>query len=306
MEQAKLDDSMRYLYADTSVWNGLCDQEADPRALSLALANSGVTFALGFNALFEMAKLFFSNSEKAPRGRGLLDYMKGYLAIRIPIVKENWALLVEEALDANREKRMESCFRDAGQYQQTFREVDKLLAGDVEPEAAQFFQSRKAAARTSRSSIREHLEARADLTAALRAVREDALPDFLRMASLGRAGQHVLQNHLCQEFPRNLPGDLAGVARILLRSSRYRASHAMTRSDLYLNWRCANRGSIRSDLPDDTFHVVSAAYCHVFVTMEADQADVARHAIEGIQSIVCNHGDSISDRLVSGLGGSAD
>ena len=85
---------MRCLYADTSVWNCLCDQNADPHALSLALANRNVGFCIGFNVRYEIAKLFFSGGEgDQERGRDLFAYTKRYLALGVPILKENWALL---------------------------------------------------------------------------------------------------------------------------------------------------------------------------------------------------------------------
>lgn len=81
------------VYPDTSAWNCLCNQTVEPHALVEALAACGATLVLGFNVMYEMAKLFH-------RGRReLMTYMKGYLALRVPIVQENWALLIEEALD---------------------------------------------------------------------------------------------------------------------------------------------------------------------------------------------------------------
>src|SRR6266566_4705724 len=293
---------MRYLYADTSIWNLLHDQNADPHSLCLALANRGVSFAIGFNVLYEVAKQFFSGTDEATeRGRELFAYINRYLDLRIPILKENSSLLIEEALDVTETERMESCFRNGSQYQKAVQEIEKLRKGVVAPETARFFEGRKSEARASRASIRDHLGTRPDLTAALRGISEGALPAFVQSASVGPPGRFLLMGHLRREFRSNSHDELARVAELLLESPRYRLSHAMTRTDLYLNWRCVNRGSIRSDLPDDTFHVVSAAYCDVFATTEADQVSIARHAMEGIQTMVCNHDERLSDRLLSEL-----
>jgi hypothetical protein len=75
----------------------------------------------------------------------------------------------------------------------------------------------------------------------------------------------------------------------------------MTRADLYLIWRCSKRGSLRADLPDDTFHVVNAAYSDIFITMEEDQARIARHAMEGIETLVFRESEMISQRLFNNL-----
>ena len=56
---------MRYVYADTSIWNRLYDQNTEPEALSLALAERDAGFALGFNVLYEIAKQFFMGPMKA-------------------------------------------------------------------------------------------------------------------------------------------------------------------------------------------------------------------------------------------------
>lgn len=293
---------MRYIYPDTSIWNRLCDQTADPRAFYLALEERDVGLTLGFNVLYEIAKQFFSGtSDGAERGRELFSYAQKYLDLHVPIVKENWALLVEEALDVVGDRQMSSCFRNEQDYGITIREIDKLCRGDISPETARFFESRKSAARTSRFEMKAQLESRADLKAFLDGISEESLPHFLDAATVGPQGTFLLLGHLRREFPKNSVSELANVANHLLKSPRYRASRAMTRSGLYLNWRCAKRGSIRSDLPDDTFHVVSAAYCAVFATTEADQATIARHSIRGIQAVVCNAIEPVSDQLLREL-----
>lgn len=293
---------MRRIYADTSVWNRLCDENVDPCAFSFALANHLVAPVLGYNVFYEIAKLFFSGFDgDVERGIQLFTYLKGYLALRVPIVKENWAILIEEALHETGRKRMESCFRSDTEYQATIEAIDKLCEGRREEETTKFFENRKSAARGSRTSMKDHLEAQPNLKAILMGINETALSHFLMTESTGPQGQLLLLGHLCAEFPKDSRQYLAGVAVQLLRSPDYRTSRAMTRGDLYLNWRCANRGSIRSDLPDDTFHVISAAYCDIFATTELDQANIARLMIEGIKPVVCDKSEMVSERLIREL-----
>lgn len=47
----------------------------------------------------------------------------------------------------------------------------------------------------------------------------------------------------------------------------------MVRSDLYLNWRYCQRGSLGKDTPDDNYHAVNASYCDFFVTADPGLAD---------------------------------
>jgi hypothetical protein len=291
---------MRYLYADTSIWNRLCDEDADPNELCSALALRDISFAIGYNVLYELAKSFFTGTKQATeRGRKLLSYIKRYLSLHVPIVKENWALLVEEALDVTGTAPMESCFRDNTQHETAIKEIDKLHRGEIAPEVAEFFAGRKSLVRTSREALRDQLDARPEIKTSLASASEEVFTDLLRTDIL--VGRTMLLGHLRREFPKEAAESLAVVARLLLQSPKYRASRAMTRADLYLAWRCANRGSIRADLPDDTFHVVNASYCHIFVTTEADQADIALHAVEGIETRVFHQDESTSARLLHSI-----
>ncbi len=296
--------AMRYLYADTSIWNRLCDQNADPDTLCSALALRDIGFAIGFNVLYEMAKPFFTGTVQGmERGRKLLSYMKHYLSLHVPIVKENWALLVEEALDVTETAPMETCFRNSIQYEMAIEEIDKLRRGEIAPDVAQFFASRKSLVRTSRDALKDQLATRPGVKTTLGSASEEAIANLLRTDII--VGRTMLLGHLRRKFPRDSPESLAVVAKLLLESPKYRAAHALTRSDIYLAWRCATRGSLRSDLPDDTFHVVSASYCDIFVTTEADQADIALHAVEGIETRVFNQDEIISDGLLNGIQTSA-
>ncbi len=293
--------TLKFIYPDTSAWNCLFDQGIEPDVLTSSLASHGASLALGFNVMYEIGKLFHGGAEcKIQRGRALMKYMRGYLALRVPIVKENWALLIEEALDVTRQARMESFFRDEDGYQMACNEIDKLiLRGSLEPEAAKFFDGRTSLVRDSRNVIRKGLESQPDSKAHLNAVTEYNLSAFLATEGVGPTGERLLSGHLSREFPHDPIDELRDAARLLLSSKRYRVSRALTRADLYLNWRCARRGSLRSDLPDDTFHVISAAYSDVFVTTEADQACIAQYTLEEIHTVVCEPKESLLDRITT-------
>ena len=274
--------------------------------LSSELTRRGATLVFGFNVLYEIAKLFFTETEEdVKRGRKLMDYVKEYLALQVPIFKENWSLLIEEAMHVTGHKRMESCFWDSDQHRLASRELDKLRVGDIAPETRHFFESRKSEARASRAVIKEQLAERPGMSAAFANISEDALPNFIRAESLSPVGQHLLLSHLRREFPKNSPSDLSGVAELLLRCPGCRVSHAMTRADIYLIWRCSKRGSLRGDLPDDTFHAVNEAYAHVFLTTEADQARIVCYAVEGITALVFSQNEAVSTRLMRDLDAAA-
>jgi hypothetical protein len=291
------------IYADTSIWNVLCDQDVEPTHLCSRLADRGAVLALGFNAFYEIAKLFFSNQQGSlERGRKLLAYMKKFLTLELPMLKENCILLVEEAMHVIGQQRMESCFRNVEQYKLAVTETDKLIAGEIGPDVKQFFDSRKASARRSRDDMKQKLAIQADVAETLCKVMPEQLPDFLDRACIAPLGQSLLVGHLAKEFPKNSRSELSDTSKRLLESRASRLSRTMTRADLYLIWRCAQRGSLRADLPDDTFHVVNAAYSDVFLTTESDQTEVARLVIEGVKPILLSQSDDVFARLLSELG----
>lgn len=297
---------MRYIYADTSVWNRLYDEKADPRTFLFELAKRTVVPIIGFNVFYEVAKLFFKTVDHGvERGRQLISYLKDYVDLRTPILKENGPLLIEEAMDVTGHQRMASCFRDDEQRQLAVREIEKLCRGEITPEAKRFFENRKMAARGSRAAIKKQLDERPELKARFGKVREEDLLGFLRAAILSPAGQSLLASHLRQEFPQNSLPELGHVAQALLQCPTSYVSRAMTRADLYLIWRCATRGSLRGDLPDDTFHAVNAAYAHVFLTTETDQARIAMYAIEGVTALVLGKTEIIQSRLMRELDAAA-
>jgi hypothetical protein len=255
---------VRFIYPDTSIWNSLCDQNTDPAGLLLALADLDAKLALGSNVVYEIAKQFFSPKDNAAkRGRELFAYINRYLASGIPILKANSKLLIEEAMDVVGDKRMESCFENDHNYRLQIEQIDKLCKGDVAPETRQFFEDRKVQLRTNRTSIRDHLGTRPDLVAILSGISEEALPDFIRETSAGPEGPHLLAFSLRLAFIFDSFDGLTRTAKLLLENPRYRMSRALTNTNLYLNWRCVNRGSIRGDVPDVAdFHVLSPRDFH--------------------------------------------
>jgi hypothetical protein len=101
-----------------------------------------------------------------------------------------------------------------------------------------------------------HLESQPKVKQGLSQIKVESLGPWLDIATKSPAGRDVLVRHLSLVFERNPDKQLSQLADRLLSNDAYRISHAMVRSDLYLNWRCACRGSIRDDLPDDTYHVL--------------------------------------------------
>jgi hypothetical protein len=294
---------MKLIYADTSVWNRLCDEHVDPATFAADLAARNSKLALGFNVFYEIGKIFNTGDVcKVARGRELLRYLATYLSLRTPIMKENGSLLIEEAEDAMDQQKMESYFFNDSQYRIAVSEIEKLnTAGSFDPPTAKFFAGRKDLAETSRLLIREHLRANPEAARMCERVTERHLLKFLNDKSTGIIGKRLLVKHLAKEFPKSDLTTLRQAAKQLLRRPTYRLSTAICRGDFYLSWRCVHRKSLRDDLPDDSFHVINAAYCDVFMTTETDQANIAKLVLVRIKPLVCARTQPILPQIFDGL-----
>ena len=84
------------IYADTTVWNALCDQVVDAGKLTKDLATQRAQLVLGTNAVYEMAKTFMGSRPNArERGKELFSYLKQYVGLRIPLLRQADFLLRE-------------------------------------------------------------------------------------------------------------------------------------------------------------------------------------------------------------------
>jgi hypothetical protein len=59
---------------------------------------------------------------------------------------------------------------------------------------------------------------------------------------------------------------------------------------------------LRSDIPDDIFHVVNAGYCDIFITTDRDQASYALHALPSAEVLVYEGTAPLSKWLLEAAG----
>jgi len=278
--------SAELLYLDTSIWNALCDQQVDAQTLLSNLADRNARLVLGPNVVYELAKTFGTNKPgMSERGRTLFAYLQRFVRAEIPIFNEPAVLLRQEAARAAGEIDRVEVFWNQSNYSSLVSAVDNLSRGEFDENAKLFIKNRKSAARQTRVDMSGHLESRPALTQALERVNEDSLRAWIDREAQGPRGRRVLQSQLAIVFERGPDRKLTLLAKRLLAPRRYKISHAIVRSALYLNWRSAHRGSIRSDVPDDAYHGVNACYCDLFVTTEPDQAFHAELVNSNVRAI---------------------
>lgn len=282
------------IYPDTSIWNQLCDQRVDARALWSTLAERDARLLFGVNVLYELAKTFrMPVAHAQERGRELFSYFMPYVQMEIPVLKGTRELLREEAMHAAGQSQAVDAFWNQDDHRVLAEEVSKLSQGQIDNRAEEFILFRKAAAQQTRIEMHNHIEAQPSLKRILRGVESNGVMAWLAREGKRSNARRLLKERLKREFGDSPPKELAWFAKRLLAAPRYRVSHALVRSDIYLNWRYAHRGSLRGDLPDDAYHVVNASYSDVFLTTEQDQADQLSHAVVGIRPVVYTGDESL-------------
>jgi len=267
------------IYGDTTAWNALCDQSVDAERLTKDLAALGAQLVLGTNAVYEMAKTFKgSRSTAQRRGEELFSYLRQYVQLGIPLLRQTDDLLREEAKHVTKETKDVGLFYGNADYKKLVAEVDKLAQGVFDSRAAQFVPLREAEAKQSRDELYAAIEDRPHLKRKLAAISEESVGRWIAQ-EVKRSARRILAGHLAHVISGQPLRDLTWLAKRLLASSRYRVSHAMVRSDLYLNWRYCQRGSLGKDIPDDNYHAVNASYSNFFATADPGLAEYMSHVL---------------------------
>src|SRR5215469_14383111 len=142
------------IYADTTIWNALCDQSVDAGRLTNDLATQRAQLVLGTNAVYEMAKTFKGRRTDAQeRGRALFSHLRQYVQLGIPLLRQTDDLLREEAKHVTKEIKTLELFYGSADYEKLVAEVDKLARGVFDSRAGQFIPLREAEAKQSRDEL---------------------------------------------------------------------------------------------------------------------------------------------------------
>ena len=290
------------IYLDTSVWNALCDQKVDPSLLYSSLKERDAQIVLGSNAVYEMAKTFQIKGGMGQfRGQELFLYLTGYLRTRVPYLRETGDLLREETKRVNGETRSIAMFYPPENYLKLEDEVNKLSRGIFDQRAESFISARKLGALDSRQEIQRHLENQPALLQRLAGISESEVARWITKEAKRPVGRRILAGHLSREISDGDRSQLTWFAKRLLASNQYKVSQALVRTDLYWNWRFAQVRSIRSDLPDDTYHLVNAAYCGIFVTSDSALASGMSHLLPTSRIIFCDPAEPIDRQIFASL-----
>ncbi len=282
--------STMLVYFDTTMWNLLCNQGTDASRFNESLLSKGFRVVLGINAYVELLNSFFG--KRPERARPLLSCLDRFLEVGTPIVDswEKW-LIDESKIVLGKHGRV-SLFLDDNQQKNMRTWTKGLLRHNPPNELQQRLILRKEQTSRLRKTALRSLANQPDILEDLRAVPPVGLASFLDNESKSMRGRNLLARYLPQVFAsmeEPLPMAPEPLAEALLESKSNKAAHAIVRNDIYRNWQAANLQDIKfaGCVPEDSYHVVNASYCGVFVTEDKDgQADTASYAVPEARTFI--------------------
>ena len=256
------------IYFDTNLWNELVDQATPARALHSALIQQNRRLALGDQTLFELAQTF----PVAPqRAHALFTYLQEFADLGVTVTHSMQEMLHREAKSHGAPVEPFALGKEYGKF---LSAVHELSIGTLDATVQEDMIVRQQSVPSNRTGQQQHLVNRPDKGDELRGIAENQLPTWLDVEMRRPQGLALLMGQLARLL--GIPEPLAALcAQELMARPMIRVAKGLVRADLYLNWRCAHVGSIKKDLQHDVHHVLSASYCDLYATKEANHAKYA-------------------------------
>jgi hypothetical protein len=276
------------VYAETSIWNELCNQAMDPHRVATRFAGRGEQLTLGLNVFFELVKTFGKREEGAAnRGSELFSYLRSWMHDDFPIIRQTPEILAEEVMHSLGGSTKRRVFVEGVEHRIWTEEIARLANGGFASPRDKFIELRKATVKRSRDEMRNDFGAIPEAKPRLQKISIVRLKNWLIEEARSMRGVDFLARQLVGALPGESLPKLCEVADGLLASDEYKLSHALVKNGLFLNWCLANRGSVPTSSFDDAYHVVNASYCNKFLTTDKNQAEQASYSLAGVQVGYC-------------------
>src|SRR5215469_8621892 len=210
-----------HFYAETNIWNAMCDQAVDAKGLVTSLAAKDATLVISPHITYELARTFRGKRPtRDTQGIKLFSCMKAFLDLDMPCSKELMELLHEEAFAYEQGKTTVDPLLDAADRGTVSEEVNKLANGIVEGRVGEFIAKRTQHAKDTRAAQADHLTHIQATKTTLLQVPESQLSSWLTSQAITRSGAEILCSHLLRIFG---PGPTPEYALALLNSPVGRA-----------------------------------------------------------------------------------
>jgi hypothetical protein len=268
------------VYLDTNLWNALFNQRVRVDVLLDSLEKRGIRLVLSDESLYELAKTFLSNEDAGKqRATELFSYLQGFIARSIPIAKENMDTVVAEMQSLQWMVKEVFPFINASDYEIVRTMVGHLAIDQLRGEEVERINRRIALRDFDRRGVSDFFVANPSLERCYQTITAEQFPRWVAQEARTIRGTQYLASQIQQYFPDESASEIGEYAHYLQTATANRISMGMIRRNIYINWRCAHRGSVPKDLFADSTHIVNANYCDVYGTAEKGQAEYASHLL---------------------------
>lgn len=241
-----------------------------------SLAARKVAIVLGTHNFYELAKTFGGSTAEATfRGRTLFSYLRSFFDVQVLCAKEINELLVAEMSWVKSPATGMEAFLSGDDRTRFGLKVEGLAAGIFNQDDAALLKNQSAFASGIRASQIRHFHRRPEIKESLKSISAAGLSRWIQIETFGPVGFLILASHIQGRFPEVPNDEVREYASALLTLPARRIARGLVSTNLYYNWRCANRDSIPADLFDDMYHVLNATYCDIYATKESRQAEYA-------------------------------
>jgi hypothetical protein len=283
------------VYLDTNLWNALFNQRVRVDTLLDSLEKRGIRLVLGDESLYELAKTFLSKQDAAKwHATELFSYLQEFIARSIPIAKENMDAVAAEMQSLQWMVREVFPFINASDYEIVRLMVEHLAIDQLSGEEVARINRRIALRNFDRRGVSDFFAANPALVRAYQTITAEQFPSWVAQEARTIRGTQYLASQIQQYFPDESASEISEYAHYLQTATASRISMGMIRRNIYINWRCAHRGSVPKDLFADSTHIVNANYCDVYGTAERGQFEYASHLLTPLTRVCIYDPNAVS------------
>ncbi|HYK37215.1 hypothetical protein [Alloacidobacterium sp.] len=278
---------MLHIYLDTNLWNELLKQGVNPNDVVSSLASKDTRLVLSDESIYELAKTFMKDDSACIReGRRLFSYLKEFIALEVPVTKDNMAMVAAEMQALQWQIADIYPFLTPDDYEIVQSMVSHLSNGEMTDEENERTNARLAQRTFDRKGQVSFFAENPNFKKAYLDIAPDFFPLWIQREERTPRAIQYLAIEIHNYFPEYPMSDAAEYAVALRSAGANRVSRGLIRRNIYINWRAAHRDSIPKDIYPDSTHIVNANYCDIYATKEKGQAQYA-HLLLSEATRVC-------------------
>lgn len=268
--------TMLNIYLDTNLWNELLTQNVSPNDVVSSLASKDARLVLSDEVIYELAKTFMkADSSGVQEGRRFFSYLKDFIALEVPVTKDNMALIAAEMQALQWQMTHVNPVLTPDDYEVVRSMVGHLSNDELTAEEKARTNKRQARRAFDRDGQVRFFAEKPDLKKAYINIAPDSFSSWIQREERTPLAVRYLAFEIHKYFPEYPMSDAEEYAVALRSAKTNRVSRGLIRRNISINWRAAHRDSVPKDIYPDSTLIVNANYCDIYATKERGQTEYA-------------------------------